>query len=249
MIRSLQRLAVAAVVIAGQLVPAGHAVAVDEPILPDIGMLPPRDFSIQAKPRGGRWLRFDSIVVNVGPGAFDVYGMPAAGSGDRAVVQRLELSGGGWSERATSAGMFYAGDGHDHWHVRDLQEWTIAYRNDSAAVLRRGAKTGFCFWDNYPHPGTRDPQYSGTSSCHERADGTIPMGLTVGWGDEYPSTISGQYIDITGLPNGDYTVTLTADRRGDFVEARETNNQAWAIIRIARRGVSVLESGTQLPPP
>ena len=54
MVRSLQRLAVAAVVIAGQLVPAGHAVAVDDPILPDIGMLPPRDFSIQSKPRGGR---------------------------------------------------------------------------------------------------------------------------------------------------------------------------------------------------
>jgi hypothetical protein len=44
-------------------------------------------------------------------------------------------------------------------------------------------------------------------------------------------------------------VTLTADQRGDFLEASETNNQAWAVIRIARKGVSVLESGTQLPPP
>ena len=244
----VQRVAVAAVVVIGQLVPAAGVGAVDDIVLPDLGMLPPRDFSIQSRPRGDRWLRFDSIVVNVGAGRFDVYGTQTSGSGDRPVVQRLQLAGGGWNERTTTAGMFYAGDGHDHWHVRDLQEWTIAFRNDSATVLRRGSKAGFCFWDNYRYPGTATSLYSGTTSCHEHS-GRIPMGLTPGWGDEYPSTIAFQYIDITGLPNGDYVVTLTADHRGDFLEANETNNRSWAVIRISRKSVSVLETGTQVPPP
>jgi hypothetical protein len=75
------------------------------------------------------------------------------------------------------------------------------------------------------------------------------MGLSVGWGDEYPSTIAFQHIDITGLPNGDYLVSLQADAGNEFVEADETNNSGWAMIRIARKGVTVLSSGTELPPP
>ena len=253
---SWQRVLVAALVVAGQLVPVRSAVAVDGTVLPDIGMLPPKDFSVQARPRGDRWLRFDSVVVNVGPGRFEVEGQPASGAGDRPVVQNLQLSTGGWTQRETPAGMFYAGDGHDHWHVRDLQEWTIAFYNggQAGAVLESGAKTGFCFWDNYRYSnaakaGTAPALYSGTTSCHETADGTIPMGLTVGWGDEYPSTIAGQYIDISGLPNGQYIVTLTADQRGDFLEANEENNDSGAIIEITRKSVRVLQAWTELPAP
>lgn len=248
---SWQRVLVAAVVVGAQLIPVRSAVAVDGTVLPDIGMLAPKDFSIQTRPRGVRLLRFDSVVVNVGPGLFDVEGQPPSGSGDRPVLQNLQLSTGGWTQRETPAGMFYAGDGHDHWHVRDLQEWTIAFYNGGKAgePLSWGAKTGFCFWDNFPYPGSAAKLYSGTTSCHERTDGTIPMGLTVGWGDEYPSTIAGQYIDITGLPNGTYIVSLTADQRGDFLEANEENNDSGAIIEITRKSVRVLQAWTELPAP
>ncbi|HUG47921.1 MAG TPA: lysyl oxidase family protein [Candidatus Limnocylindria bacterium] len=224
----------------------------DSAVPPDIGMLPPTDFSIQNRPKGVRWLRFDSVVVNVGPGPFEVVGRPdGATDGTLAVTQLVADGSGGWTEVATAARMFYAGDGHDHWHVRDLQTWTIARVNDPANVLRRGAKTGFCFWDNYRYGSTAPAFYhpSTTSACDERTDGTVPMGLSVGWGDEYPSTIAFQYIDITGLPNGDYLVSLQADAGNEFVEADETNNSGWAMIRIARKGVTVLSSGTELPPP
>jgi hypothetical protein len=227
------------------------AVALDpSPVLPDIGMLPPKDFSIQSRPRGVRWLRFDSVVVNVGPGAFDVYGQAADADGTRPVMQRLQNGSGGWDEVATPARMFFAGDGHNHWHVRDLQDWTIARLDDPAGVLRRGAKTGFCFWDNYDYTATGPIVYhpSTTSACMATTDGTVPMGLSPGWGDEYPSTIAFQYIDITGLPNGDYVVTLEADLDREFLEADDENNTSWATIRIVRKGVSVLSTGTDLQP-
>lgn len=73
------------------------------------------------------------------------------------------------------------------------------------------------------------------------------MGLSVGWGDEYPSTIAFQYIDITGLPNGDYLVSLEADTANHFVEANDDNNGGWAVIRITRKGVTVLSNGTEVP--
>jgi hypothetical protein len=219
-------------------------------LLPDIGMLPPKDFSIQSRPRSVRWLRFDSVVVNVGPGAFDVYGGATDADGTRPVTQRLQDGAGGWLAVTTPARMFFAGDGHNHWHVRDLQDWTIARVNDPANVLRRGAKTGFCFWDNYDYTATAPIVYhpSTTSACMQAGDGTVPMGLSAGWGDEYPSTIAFQYIDITGLPNGDYMVTLEADLSNEFVEQDEENNTGWAIIRISRKAVSVLSTGTDLEP-
>lgn len=221
-------------------------------ILPDLGMLAPKDFSVQQRPRGVRWLRFDTVVVNVGPGVFEVEGSGAPpGDGTLPVVTQLVDDGSATRVRIdTPASMFHAGDGHDHWHVADLQEWTIARWDSQASVLARGAKTGFCFWDNYRFGSSADPHYhpTTTSACEDRGDGVVPMGLSVGWGDEYPSNIAYQYIDITGLPMGDYLVTLRADWRGDFVEANENNNSAWARIKLSRKGVSVVASGSDLAP-
>lgn len=225
-------------------------------VLPDLGMLPPTNFSIQRRPRGDRWLRFDTVVVNMGPGSFDVEGRPdGATDGTLGVVQRVQ-HGNLWTEVATPARMFHAGDGHDHWHVRDLQDWTIARLDSPAAVLSWGKKTGFCFWDNYDYAATGPVAYhpNTTDACERRADETVPMGLSVGWGDRYPASIAFQYIDISTLGNGDYLVRLEADLPGPtdadgaFVEANETNNGSWATIRITRKSVTVLSAGTELPP-
>ncbi len=240
-----------AVVMSALGAPQPAAASDGSELLPDLGMLAPKDFSIQSRPRGVRWLRFDTVVVNVGPGVFEAIGRgPDAQDGTLGVVQLLEDGSGGRTELATPARMFYAGDGHDHWHVRDFQEWTIASINDRATVLRRGAKTGFCFWDNYDYTAAEPPAYhpNTTSACMQRADGSVPMGLSVGWGDEYPSTIAFQYIDITGLPNGEYVVTLEGDPANEFLEADESNNTAWATIRISRKSLTVLATGTDLAP-
>lgn len=229
-----------------QLLVAGPAVAAhpEASVLPDLVMLPPKDFSIQKRPKGVRWLRFDTVIANVGPGAFEAYGSqhPDDPAGRLRVVQRIQggPAGPAWSDHPTNAVMSYAGDGHDHWHVLNLQEWTLT--NARAEVLRRGAKTGFCFWDNYRYGSTGSAFYhpSTTSACEDRGDGVVPMGLSVGWGDEYPSTIAFQYIDISGLPNGEYVLTVVADAESAFVEADETNNSASVRIRIDKRGVSVV---------
>ena len=235
-------------VIASALIGGSVASADSTTVLkPDLAMLAPRDFSLERAARGVRRLRFDTIVVNVGAGPFDVYGTPnSATTGSYDVTQRIR-DGAAWNEYATPATMFFAGDGHNHWHVRELQHWTLANVNSPATVLRRGAKTGFCFWDNYPYPGATPVHYhpSTTSACATDGAGHVPMGLSVGWGDEYPSTIGLQYIDITNLAYGDYILTIEADPLGQFIESNDANNSNWARIRIRKNGVTVLAQGAQ----
>lgn len=228
--------------------PPVRAMHTSDALLPDLVMLAPSDFTIQQRPRGARWLRFSTVILNLGPGVFQVYGADSDGasiSDELPVVQQIQEPGGGFSEHPTAATMFYSGDGHDHWHVRDLQEWTL--QNMNAQVLARGAKTGFCFWDNYDYGATTDAYYHPftTDACEIASDGTVPMGLSVRWGDRYPYNIAFQYIDISRLPNGDYIVTVVADPPaadgGRFIEANEGNNTSWARIRITRKAVTILE--------
>ena len=231
--------------------------------LPDLGMAPLQDFSIDRKGNGTVWLRFDTIIVNVGDGPFEAYGYKAGTADEladerRDVEQRVYRSDGSFVDEQTPAWMFWARDGHNHWHVEGLQTWHLAYAATPNDVIAIGKKTGFCFWDNHRYGSPSNAWYhpNTTSACLEK-DGAVPMGLSIGWGDNYPSTLADQYIDISGLPWGDYALTVTADPKGEFREKDETNNTVRALIRTRPSGVEVLsqegyvqpiDSDTDAPP-
>jgi hypothetical protein len=204
-------------------------------------MLQPTEFRLE-RSGGSRLLRFSTVIVNLGPGLFDVYGSnrdPADATRLTSVTQRLQQSGA-WVEHPTGATMFYAGDGHNHWHVYGLQDWALAFAATPNERLATGAKTGFCFWDNV-NLWNATKYYSGFSECQKNAvSGTVPMGLSAGWGDKYPWNIAFQYIDITHLPYGNYCLTVTADPLGQFVEVTKTNNQARTLLSITNKGVTAL---------
>ena len=213
--------------------------------LPDLVMLQPADFHLEKKPKGGRWLRFSTVILNMGPGLFDIYGydpdgQPIGPSSTLAVKQRVQDASGAFTDFETSAEMFYAGDGHDHWHVSDLQSWILAFEATPNDAVATGAKRGFCFWDNVDLLG--EPRYyTGFSECHvDIGTATVPMGLSVGWGDQYPWQIAHQYIDISRLPYGNYCLTLIADPKRDFVEANILNNTVRTRIAIRSGRVTVL---------
>ena len=67
------------------------------------------------------------------------------------------------------------------------------------------------------------------------ADPTVlsqTMGLSVGWGDAYWFDIVDQWIDITGVKNGRYRLTATADAQNWFLESDETNNLTWTELHL-----------------
>src|SRR6185295_4342340 len=44
------------------------------------------------------------------------------------------------------------------------------------------------------------------------------QGLSSGWADLYPAGIDGQWVDVTGVPEGDYTLVITANPTGKILE-------------------------------
>ena len=104
--------------------------------------------------------------------------------------------------------MYFAGDGHNHWHLRDLEGYVL--KNQAGDIQGTGGeKHGFCFFDNFQWkltlPGAPSTyQYRG---CGRFTDPEVTTGLSIGWGDRYSYVLPDQYIDITGLPSGQYTLS------------------------------------------
>jgi hypothetical protein len=223
------------------LVPSAPAGAVSDQ-LPDLGMAHPQDLRIE-KTSSGKLLRFSSIVVNVGVGPFEVHGERAEGASNMTTQQRIFDSAGGSRDVSTAAIMYFSGDGHNHWHVRDLEHFELIPL-DNGNRPRTGAKHGFCFYDNYRYGSSKPTVYTRASgACGTSSSLQTFMGLSVGWGDRYRYTLPDQYIDISGLTSGQYRLWATADANDWFVESDDSNNFAWVDIKISRTKVSVLRYG------
>jgi hypothetical protein len=224
--------------------PPAAAAAADR--LPDLGMARLRDLSIDTTTiPGHRLLRFTTIIVNVGAGPFETIGSrPNTSTTQMAVKQRIFNDAGSYREISTPAVMFWAGDGHDHWHVRDVEAYQLT-RLDNGRRVGTGAKHGFCYFDNTPYrlwlPGA--PSSSVYGGCGTAADLRVTTGLSVGWGDTYPAAIAFQWIDITGLKSGRYRLRATADPANWFAETNNANNSTWVNIKLTASGVRVVAYG------
>ena len=214
--------------------------------LPDLRSARPSDLRITTTSSGRRLLRFTSQMVNYGAGPFEVRGRRASSSDPFDVDQIIYNSDGGTRRRNTDATMAYAGDGHDHYHVRKM----MTYHLWSTAGMFKDRKIGFCFFDTTPKrldlPRAPQTKQYFQSGCGGRTATSTRTGVSVGWGDTYPWNFAYQWIDITGLPGGTYTLRSTVDLYNYFQESSETNNCAYARISFRSSGstVTVLGSGS-----
>ncbi len=247
--RVAQLLSIAVLVCASLFLPGVDVQRADAATdrLPDLGMAYPADFRIQKTADGRRLLRFSSIVVNVGAGRFELHGQRPAGSSIMNTHQRVFDDSGGFRDVSTAATMYFGGDGHSHWHVRDLEDFELV-RLDNGRLVGTGAKHGFCFYDNYRY-GSASPAYytSSGGACGGSSSATSTwMGLSIGWGDIYHYSLPDQYIDITSLTSGRYRLHLTADADNWFLEQNEQNNATWVDLQLQGGKAKVVAYGPRI---
>ena len=85
---------------------------------------------------------------------------------------------------------------HGHYHIRYFSIYELLTPEGDVVVA--GTKQGFCFEDSFKY---EDGGKSHGYDCHDQ-------GITSGWGDWYYKQLVGQWIDITGVPEGDYIVRV-----------------------------------------
>ncbi|MEX2011907.1 MAG: lysyl oxidase family protein [Chloroflexota bacterium] len=220
--------------------PAPAAAAADR--LPDLRMAKLTDLRIVTS-GGRRLLRFSSTMVNLGPGPLEVRGNRPSTRSPWNIDQVIFTTGGGSRRVDTTATMKYGGDGHGHWHVArmvDVDLW-------SSSRHATGSKIGYCFFDttlvSRSLPGARSSPFYRESMCARRSSLTSRMGISIGWGDKYQSTLTFQWVDVTGLPGGVYVIRAMVDARNRFIETSDTNNCSYTRIRFNATGTALTVLG------
>ncbi|MCI0452470.1 MAG: pre-peptidase C-terminal domain-containing protein [Candidatus Latescibacteria bacterium] len=169
------------------------------------------------------YIRFSNGTANVGDGKFYVYGTGVDnGDGTENIMQRIYYPGGGFIDR--TAGQFVFHPSHNHIHVEEWCEYRVRQLlpNDGVGdIVVKGAKTSFCILDLDVYDPTL-PNYDPSGQFFS-CSSTV-QGLSVGWIDIYDKSLSGQSIDVTGVPAGTYWLESHADPNDDFLERDEANN-------------------------
>lgn len=219
-------------------------------LLPDLKMAQLYGLDLVTTPGGRTRLIFGTIGWNLGEGPLVARGRRVDPSDESMqVTQRIRRSDGTWRARSTAAVMFYSGDGHDHWHIRQFMLLNLYKPGQPGGDVYGLRKLGYCLLDaaRKPHPPAGAPAAPvfPMGACGHADSVKVRTGLSVGWGDDYPPAYAHQWMDVTGLAPGEYRICSTVDPLNDFLERREDDNQRWTDLRIdiAADQVEVLATG------
>ncbi len=118
---------------------------------------------------------------------------------------------------------------HGHYHLRNFNDYKLY---DCRGRVRTGLKQAFCLMDVERRGGTSPRLYT----CSDQ-------GVSAGWADVYGAGLDCQWIDITGLVDGEYVLEARTNQSGIVREDSYGDNFTWAGVRIAGSRV------TEIPAP
>lgn len=237
-----------------QLAPQADPASAPHDLLPDMKMAPLYGMALQTTSNGRKHLTFGTIGWNVGDGPIEARGQKVdPHDGYMQVRQRIYNSAGGHRDRVTPGVMIYdTGDHHNHWHVRQFMVVQMYARGEPDGNVYGLRKIGYCLLDKRrmanPPAHSPSPGKYPLSACGVKSSKTVTMGLSVGYGDDYPPYFAHQWIDITGLAVGTYRICTTVDPLGEFEEKNEANNQRWTDVHINLAAHKVTVLGTAVAP-
>ncbi len=202
-----------------------------------------------------RCLRFDQSIANFGKGPFEIrYGIETL-LDTQELRQRIYRSDGSTRDRIADQYEFHAAHAHFHYKSFGLTRlWAsdVTGQHLGDGPLRSGRKNGFCVVDIENHwagqPESVDEPHYGDPQCQVPSDLSngveMVQGISRGWADVYAAQLEGQYVEITGVPDGFYLLETIADPENTVMEANEHDNVVFTHIQLCNGGNFV-----QLYPP
>lgn len=187
---------------------------------------------------GGKEIRFSTRSWNKGTGPLELVAGETGPDGQH-VYQRVYSSDG--SHQDYWVGRFEWHPLHNHFHFQDYALYYLEPIDAPGGSVKSGTKTTFCVMDtnkiNGSLPGA--PLNAVYATC-----GSTVQGMSVGWADTYGYNLSGQAVDFTGNPSGDYCLTIMIDPKARLQESNENDNVSSTLLRVdvERSTVTVLDS-------
>jgi hypothetical protein len=214
------------------------ALASDPSPLPDLITLAPQDLVvIQIAGSNRRLVRFSNAVANTGLIDLELNGRYNPDGGGFNVSQRVPGHAGLFEFIPLETRLHYHPE-HFHWHLDEFARyelWTAAPGGVLKNLVRTNGKISYCIMDTDPLPGT-------TGSPRHLSCGPFQQGLSIGWADTYERHLPGQWVDITGLPDGFYALRSIVDPGNYLHETDEDNNDALVTFYLHDGRISSLRS-------
>jgi hypothetical protein len=188
-------------------------------------------------------LGFRSAVRNVGTGPLIIDGHRGGLDSRTMIADQVVVHAGAPRTDVPGVGRlrYVVSPDHRHWHLLRFQRYELR-RPGSSVALVRDRKTGFCLGDRYrasgralPHRATR-ARYTSRCGLEQTQLLGIREGISVGYGDDYAANLEGQYLPLTGIPDGRYVLVhrVNADRR--IRESSYGNDAASVLLALHWRG-------------
>jgi hypothetical protein len=223
--------------------------------LPDMVIQVPTDLISIGTSSGHRQLQFTHITADVGTGPFEIDPNYDSSTGTSTFTQEIynSPSPGVWqpdhSVPVATTGIWHPPSDYDF----PLTRFTLNEVNADGslgAVVATSPKSDYCITGDTRLTGvanTPDQTFIPQSNC---GDPTQPLGWSVGWGDQYDQTDSGQPIDLTGIQDGKYVLHAVVDPLHVLSESNPGNNVTDTELQITGTSVTVLSQSnpTTTPP-
>ena len=206
-------------------------------------------------------LRFDQLLANRGEGPLELKLALPNDPEDLSnnTVQEVTRTDGTTYDRLAGSWEFH--EAHGHFHYREFAQARL-WKADAhgkkvgSAPVRVGNKVSFCIIDVKIDAWAQDgdvPRRYGVPRClfpteFDEEFSYIVSGISRGWADIYNWFLPDQYLEVSGLPDGDYIVESIADPANGILESDETNNCFGNLIRLKNvdlpsRSVQMLGDG------
>jgi Lysyl oxidase len=211
-------------------------------VLPDLVQRAPQAVDVVwGGPPGGpprAQLTFASNVENTGWGPLVVVGQrPSIRVPTMQADQLIRRRTGGFKRIPRVGRLRYNIDPtHQHWHLKPFEQYELRTLDGQRIV--RDHKSGFCLTSDHiselPTLGPRGTRLIGRNRCGLNAPKArrVVEGTAVGYGDIYPPIKEGQYLDVTGVPPGDYDLVNRVNVGRKIREVNYANDAASLRIRL-----------------
>ncbi len=192
---------------------------------------------------GRKLMRFSTESANIGLGPVEIWGGATSGTSQQ-VFQRVYQVGNVSRDRL--AGDFVYHSQHGHIHFEGFATYNLRMTTPGEQIVASGGKTSFCLI-NIRHP------FPGATAIAGRVDGRggnscgQTQGISVGYSDVYDASLDGQWIDITGIANGNYWLEMSVNPGGNIQESNTSNNTARVSITIQNGSVSAAVAVNNAP--